>query len=201
MIREISEGVDGTGIKCGMIGEVGCSETITPTEKKSLQASAAAQVQLGAPLIIHPGRTPESPMQAIRILQEAGADISRTVISHLCRCNMNRAQLLELAATGCYLEYDQFGCEVSYYQPCPDNYMQSDAQRIQDIQMLISEGHVEKILVAHDIHTRHRLVKYGGHGYAHINVNAIPKMLDRGFTQEMVNKIQIENPKRWLIFK
>lgn len=194
-------GADGSDIKCGMIGEIGCSDTITPTEKKSLQATAAAQVQLGAPVIIHPGRTPEAPMEAIRILQEAGGDINKTVISHLCRCNSNHDQLLELAGTGCFLEYDQFGCEVSYYQPSPQQYMQSDAQRIDDIKMLVTEGYADKILVAHDIHTRHRLVKYGGHGYAHVNVNAIPKMLDRGISQEVINKIQIENPKSWLTFK
>lgn len=201
MIKEITEGVDGTGIKCGMIGEIGCSDIVTPTERKSLCAAAAAQQQLGAPLIIHPGRTPEAPMEVVQILQEAGADINKTVISHLCRCNLDHNQLLQLAYTGCYLEYDQFGCEISYYQPNPKQYMQSDAQRINDIKFLVMEGYSDKILIAHDIHTRHRLVKYGGHGYAHVNVNAIPKMLDIGISQGVIDKIQIENPKSWLTFK
>ena len=47
----------------------------------------------------------------------------------------------------------------------------SDAQRIGLIQSLISEKYEDKILVAHDIHTKHRLEKFGG-----------KKLLIRGLT-------------------
>jgi predicted metal-dependent phosphotriesterase family hydrolase len=57
----------------------------TDNEKKVLRATAAAQTETGAPVIIHPGRHPTAPAEVIRILQEAGGDISRTVMSHLDR--------------------------------------------------------------------------------------------------------------------
>jgi len=53
------------------------------TERKVLEAGAAVQTSLGAPLIIHPGRDSTAPEDVTRILQEAGADLSRTVMSHL----------------------------------------------------------------------------------------------------------------------
>ena len=43
MVREVSEGVEGTGVRCGVIGEVGVSYPMTDFEKRSLQASAKAQ--------------------------------------------------------------------------------------------------------------------------------------------------------------
>ena len=43
MVREVREGVEGTGVRCGVIGEVGVSYPMTDFEKKSLQASAKAQ--------------------------------------------------------------------------------------------------------------------------------------------------------------
>lgn len=55
--------------------------------------------------------------------------------------------------------------------------------------------------MAHDIHTKHRLMKYGGHGYSHILTNVVPKMLLRGLTERVLDKILIENPKHWLTFK
>ncbi|XP_006159813.1 phosphotriesterase-related protein isoform X2 [Tupaia chinensis] len=85
LINEILHGADGTTIKCGVIGEVGCSWPLTESEKKVLQATAHAQAQLGCPVIIHPGRDPRAPFQIIQVLQEAGADISKTVMSHLDR--------------------------------------------------------------------------------------------------------------------
>ncbi|EDO49918.1 predicted protein [Nematostella vectensis] len=201
MVNELTVGVEGTNIKCGVIGEVGCSWPLTPIEKKSLQASAAAQAETGAPLIIHPGRDESAPEEIIRILQEAGGDISRTVMSHTDRTIFNRSKLVELAATGCYVEWDLFGMETLFYQANLASDMPSDSQRIQDIKFLLDEGYEDKIVIAHDIHTRHRLKKYGGHGYAHIMVDIVPKMLMRGVTQEQIDKIQIANPRTWLTFK
>lgn len=43
MVKDITEGVDGTGIRAGVIGEVGVSRPLTPTEERSLTASAHAQ--------------------------------------------------------------------------------------------------------------------------------------------------------------
>ena len=201
MIKDLTVGVDSTGIKCGVIGEVGCSWPLTQFEKKSLQAAAIAQTDTGAPVIIHPGRNDYAPKEHLHIFQEAGGDIKKTVMSHLDRTIFDRAVLLDLAATGCYLEYDLFGCEMVNYQANPAVDMPSDSQRVQEIKFLIDQGYEDQIVMAHDIHTRHRLLKYGGHGYAHIQVNILPKMLNRGISQEIIDKIQIANPKAWLTFK
>ncbi|XP_055285304.1 phosphotriesterase-related protein isoform X2 [Moschus berezovskii] len=154
LVNEILCGADGTSIKCGVIGEIGCSWPLTDSERKVLQATAHAQTQLGCPVIIHPGRNQSAPFQIIRVLQEAGADISKTVMSHLDR-----------------------------------------------VRLLVDEGYEDRILMAHDIHTKNRLMKYGGHGYSHILTNIVPKMLLRGITEGALDKILIENPKQWLTFK
>ena len=200
-MKDLDDGVGNTSIKCGVIGEIGCSYPLEPEEKKCLQAAGIAQLQTGAPLIIHPGRDQDSPAEIVRVLQETGADITKTVMSHLDRTIQDDAILLELASTGIFLEYDMFGIELSYYQPNPTVDMLSDGQRIQKIKQLVSEGYEDKVLIAHDIHTRHRLVKYGGHGYAHIQMNVVPKMLQRGISQEVIDKIQIFNPQAWLTYK
>ena len=70
----------------------------------------------GAPLIIHPGRDPKSPLEILEILSQEGADISHTVMSHLDRTVSTEQDLLEVARRGCYLEYDLFGVECSHYQ-------------------------------------------------------------------------------------
>eukprot|EP01120_Amphizonella_sp_Union-15-10_P015522 TRINITY_DN800_c0_g1_i1.p1 TRINITY_DN800_c0_g1~~TRINITY_DN800_c0_g1_i1.p1 ORF type:complete len:394 (-),score=62.20 TRINITY_DN800_c0_g1_i1:24-1205(-) len=214
---EILSGIGDTKLCCGVIGEIGCSWPLTETEIKVLKASAKAQIKLGAPLIIHPGRNSNAPIQIIQILKEAGADISRTVISHLDRTikyenSVESASViektifeekstLELASTGCILEYDLFGTEVSHYQFNDKIDMPSDAQRIDCIKMLIKNGYVKQILLSHDIHTKHRLVKYGGHGFGHLFENVVPKMLERGINKEDIITMLVENPKRWLTFK
>ncbi|KAM9230834.1 N-acetyltaurine hydrolase [Dugong dugon] len=201
LINEILYGADGTNIKCGVIGEIGCSWPLTASERKVLQATAQAQAQLGCPVIIHPGRNRSAPFQIIRVLQEAGADISKTVMSHLDRTILDKKELLEFAQFGCYLEYDLFGTGLLHYQFDPDTDMPDDNKRIRRVRLLVDEGYEDRILMAHDIHTKHRLMKYGGHGYSHILTNIVPKMSLRGITENTLDKILIENPKQWLMFK
>uniref|UniRef100_A0A6J0UNN7 N-acetyltaurine hydrolase n=1 Tax=Pogona vitticeps TaxID=103695 RepID=A0A6J0UNN7_9SAUR len=201
IVNEVLNGADGTNIKCGVIGEIGCSWPLTESENKVLQATAHAQSHLGCPVIIHPGRNSNSPFQIIRIFQEAGGDISKTVMSHLDRTIFDEKKLLEFAQLGCYLEYDLFGTEFIFYQMSPDIDMPSDNERILRVRMLIDEGYEDKLLIAQDIHTKNRLKKYGGHGYSHILENIVPKMLVRGISQNKIDKLLIANPKQWLTFK
>ncbi|TRY88317.1 hypothetical protein DNTS_004529 [Danionella cerebrum] len=118
----------------------------------------------------------ESEKRVLRATAHAQTELG-TIIDH--------GELLEFARMGSFLEYDLFGTEVLNYH----------------LAFLIGEGYEDRLLIAHDIHTKHRLSKYGGHGYSHILKNIVPKMLSRGITQNQVDKILIENPKQWLTFK
>ncbi|KAJ8377993.1 hypothetical protein AAFF_G00249300 [Aldrovandia affinis] len=201
IVSEVLHGTDGTSVKCGVIGEIGTSWPITDSEKKVLKATAHAQAQLGCPVIIHPGRNPVAPAAVVQILQEAGGDISKTVMSHLDRTIFDEGELLEFAKMGSYLEYDLFGMELLNYPYKLEVDMPSDSQRVKTLAFLVAEGYEDRIVIAHDIHTKNRLTKYGGHGYSHILNNIVPKMLTRGINQNQVDKILIENPKHWLTFK
>ena len=61
IIADVAEGVDGSGIRAGIIGEVGCTWPLATTERKSLLAAAVAQRETGAAILVHPGRHPDAP--------------------------------------------------------------------------------------------------------------------------------------------
>ncbi|XP_064601275.1 phosphotriesterase-related protein-like [Liolophura sinensis] len=200
MVQDITQGTDGTDIKCGVIGELGCSWPLTDVERRVLQAGAQVQSSLGCPVIIHPGRGEDSPMEVIRVLQEAGGRIDKTVMSHLDRTIYHQEKLTELAETGIFCEYDLFGLEVAHYQFNQKVDMPNDGVRIQNIKYLIDHGYGKQVVIAHDCHTLHRLEKYGGHGMCHILLNIVPHMKQRGITQSSIDDILINNPRRWLAF-
>ena len=200
IVSEVTTGIDNTNIKAGIIGEIGCSWPVTEVEKRSITAAAIAQSQTQTPVMIHPGRNHASPGEILRIFQEAGGDSTRTVMAHLDRTFLKNTDLLEFAKLGTYLEYDLFGIEISYYQFATEIDFPSDAQRIEKASLLISEGYGGRLLFAHDIHTNHRLTKYGGHGFTHIFDQVVPKMLRKGISQNAMYKILIANPKSWLTY-
>ena len=47
LVNEIVEGIGESGVRCGVIGEMGCSSPLTENEKKSLKAAAIAQQKTG----------------------------------------------------------------------------------------------------------------------------------------------------------
>ena len=202
IVGDILEGVDDTGIRAGIIGEVGCSWPLTANERKVLRASGRAQRLTGAPLTIHPGRHPEAPAEIVEVLGEAGADLGRTIIDHIDRTIDRKDILLDLARSGCVLEYDLFGSESSYpfYPWAIPIDMPHDAQRLGWLKWLIAEGFGDRIVISHDICFRHQLTLYGGHGYAHILTNVVPLMRRKGFDEETIHTILVKTPAKLLTF-
>ncbi|EZA53962.1 Phosphotriesterase-related protein [Ooceraea biroi] len=187
-------------VKAGFIGEVGSTWPIEDFEKRAICATGELQAQLGCPVSFHPGRNESAPMEIMRIYQEAGGDSSKAIMSHIDRTLTSVEKLMEFAdETKCYIQFDLFGTECSFYQLNTTIDMLSDAQRVKRIAKLKKEGKLRRVLMSHDVHTKHRLIPFGGHGYSHITSNVIPSiMMNRGFTTEEINTITIENPRKWL---
>lgn len=201
IIADIEVGVDNTGVRAGIIGEIGASWPLSDKERKSLLAAAGAHRHTGAVIIIHQvGQEANGALEIVKTLDKAGVDISRVIMCHIdLRIHPSSARL-ELAKTGCYLEYDLFGGHIFgnprlgvFNRPC-------DRERIEQIIELIDAGYLKQILMAQDICLKSKLLRYGGHGYAHILRNMVPQMLLRGVTREQIHTILVENPKRLLQF-
>jgi len=199
--REIVDGTTPSGIRPGIIGEIGLSWPPHPNEYMVLRAAARAQRRTGAPLVVHPGRNEEAPLEAIRVLERAGGDPARTIMCHLCRTIRTWDALAELARTGCFLEYDLFGQETSYYQSNPAVDMVSDAERIRWVRLLADAGYRDRILVSDDVANKYQLIRYGGHGYEHLLVNIVPRLRLRGFDDADVRALLVENPASALAFR
>ena len=200
IVEDVTEGVGDTGVRSGIIGEIGCSWPWTETERRSVRAGARAQVKTGAPLLIHPGRHPSAPLEIVRGIEAAGGDVSRTIMSHVCRTISDYPTLKELADTGCYIEYDLFGAEQAFYPLAQSFTMPNDGTRVDNIIRLIEDGHLNQVVVAHDTAWKTRLHSYGGHGYAHLLENVVPIMRGKGMSREQIDAIFVENPKRVLQF-
>jgi phosphotriesterase-related protein len=69
---------------------------------------------------------------------------------------------------------------------------------VNDILELIGEGYLNRLLVAHDIAMKHHLVAYGGCGYAHILRDIVPVMQYKGISDDQIQTLLVENPKRVL---
>ncbi|MBM3948081.1 MAG: hypothetical protein FJ312_02345 [SAR202 cluster bacterium] len=203
IVRDIAVGVGDTGVKSGVIGEVGNFWPTSATERKVLRASARAQVETGAPILIHPGFHPDSLPSIIKDLYGAGADPAHLVMGHLDGFFKNMDRVRSIAETGCYLEYDVFGGEDTVWGAVAHQEIAvpSDVQRMECLEQLIEWGYLERIVIAQDVCFKSAWTRYGGKGFAHILENIVPRMRKRGFTQEQIDTILVKNPARVFAFK
>jgi len=199
MTGQILTGAWGTDVRAGMIGEIGCSAEWTDTEKRVMRGAFIAAADTGAAINVHPGRDPDQPQEVANFAKTVGHPTERIVISHIDRTIFDEARLLRLADSGVTVEFDLFGQESSYYG-LSDIDMPNDATRLQLIRSLINHGHLDRVVISHDICYRTRLASFGGHGYGHIFRNVVPMMTKRGYSQDEIDAILVGNPRRLLTF-
>ena len=202
IVHDITVGVGDTGIKAGVLGEIGCSYPLKEAEVKVLGAVARAQEITGVPVNIHPGRSQTSPIEIIELLRDNGGNVSHTVMSHVGNRHGNDVDLtLKLAETGCFIEYDSFGnAQNPIKLPNKIIYGLSDWEHIGCIKHLIDHGYLHQILISHDIFNKTDLRHYGGFGYDHILTTVVPLMRLNGITDEQIQVILEKNPMQILQF-
>jgi len=196
MIADVTAGPGDTGVRAGLLGEIGTTYPWTENERKVLRAAIAAQRETGAPLMIHPGRHPGMPMELAEFVGKEGGDLARTIMCHIDRTIADVRAVIDLAQTGMWLEYDLFGMENSYYPYNPSFDMPNDGGRMAHVLALIEAGHGDRVLLSHDIAYKTSLVKYGGYGYHHLLVNVVPRLRMKGVDEPGLRRLLVDNPQR-----
>ncbi len=199
MIKEIKQGIDNTGIRAGVIGEIGTSKEIFPQERKVLKASALAQKETNTALFIHTWPWGTNGLEVLKILEESGVNIEKVVICHIDG-KLNIDYIKQLLNWGVFIEFENFGKE---YAQVYDDEIFIAAHDLDKIDMIYKlknnkQDYLKQILISTDICVKIELLKYGGYGYVHILKNILPIMKKRGFTQEDINFITLKNAKELL---
>lgn len=195
MAREITEGVDGTGIRCGVIGEIGVSHPIQLEEERVLRAAARAQRLTGAAISVHtaahaPGA--DSALEVADILQAEGADLSRVVMGHMDAMLHRPGYLRRTLARGVMVEFDLFGHE--FFES--ENAFQSfgDTEKCRAVAALAADGYASQLLLSHDVCYLIQLESYGGYGYSHLLRNILPRLRLLGVTEGDLELMTVHNP-------
>ena len=110
MLGDLTEGIGNTGIRAGVIGEIGTSHPIHRNEQKNLVAAALAFRQSLAAIYVHTYPWGRDGLAAARILMDAGADPAKIVICHT-DVEPDLEYMRSLLELGVYIEFDDFGKE------------------------------------------------------------------------------------------
>jgi phosphotriesterase-related protein len=194
MAEDITEGVNGTGIRAGIIGEIGVSWDFTAEEIKCLRASVRASVQTGVPLTIHQPSFYRMANRVVDIVLEEGGDPSHTIIDHMCASGKDLDYQISVLERGVFIEYDLIGSDL--YYPSIKNSQPTDDENAANLKRLIEAGYVGQLLLSHDIFIKICLTHYGGRGYGHILKNFVPMLKQTGVSDQQIRTMLVDNPRR-----
>ena len=203
IVKELREGVDGTDICAGYIGEIGISEIFDEKERRVLRSAALAQKETGVAINIHINPWTINGLEAADILLDAGVDPNRICISHIDVENREE-YVLALLQKGVYVEFDNFGKEYYIRREVRNSgygLFVTDVQRVTFLKKLIDLGYLNQILLSNDLCLKQMLHTYGGWGYDHLLTNIVPMMEEFGITDAQIHTLLVENPANWLFGK
>ncbi|HEV8485587.1 MAG TPA: hypothetical protein VGV87_18740, partial [Blastocatellia bacterium] len=198
LISVITQGFGNTGIRPGVIGEIGMSQPVYPDEWKVLAAACKAQKKTGLSLMIHPffgARSRIAPEVATFVLRQ-GVDPGKVCMSHMDG-NMDVEYQARVAELGVYIAFDTFGVET-YYDSLEYNHDCHDSEREELLIQLIDKGYLRQLLISQDCGLRIYLRRYGGYGYSHILRHIVPSLKHRGLDDETLRRLLVSNAADFL---
>ena len=207
IVRDITVGVDETGIRSGIIGEVGIEgDPLTENEIKSIRASARASRATGAAISFHKsGSTREEKLRVADIVGEEGVSPSRVIFGHCDFVADDIDLLLELLGTGMYVQFDVVGrmgitipWDTSPRTQVAATLANLTATDAEAIPRLIEAGYADRILLSHDVSLKDHFRRHGGTGYSFVLEKFVPHLRLRGVAEEHIQMMLVDNPMRVL---
>lgn len=186
-VRDIVKGIDGTGVRAGIVKGGTGYNTFHERDQKLLRIAAKTHLETGAPIITH---TEAGTMgyEQIEYLVSLGVKPERVCLSHMDR-NPDFWEHRRIATTGAYLGYD-----------CPGKIKYGpDELRNHVLRRLIDAGLGQRILLGNDLGRPSYWRHYGGGpGLDFVLTKYIPRLRDEGFTKKEVDDLLKHNPRRFL---
>lgn len=185
MITEIKDGIGETGIKPGVIGEIGSSlNEFKPIETELFHGAIEAAKTTKLPLSTHT-TLGTCALEQINLFQKEGLFLEKVIIGHQ-DLNTNDEIVLEVLNSGAFAAMDTIGKE---------NY-RADEDRIRSLLTFIEKGFEDQLLLSSDLTRKSHLKSLGGQGYDIVLRSFIPALKNHGVSGSIINKLLVANPQK-----
>ena len=161
----------------GAFGEIGSWDEISKDERKVFRAVGRAHVATNIPIFTHTGIPGKSALEQLDIFEDAGVDPRHVVIGHLGNLvDPNVYVHKQICRRGAFVGFDRQGV--------------NDTQQVPMVMALIEAGFADHLMFSADASS----------GYAKTVTVFLPKLKAAGATDDVLHKIMVDNPRRFLAF-
>jgi phosphotriesterase-related protein len=191
-VRDLTEGIADTGVRAAFLKCAIDVPGMTPGVERVLRAVAAAHLRTRAPVMVHTAPRHQVGLEVHRVLADEGVPPSSVLLAH-SGDSTDADHLSELADRGYLLGMDRFGIDVDL--PFDD--------RVGIVAELVSRGYAEAMVLSQDASCHIDWIDPGlmefmpNWHYLHVVNDVLPALLERGVTQQQIDTMLIDNPRRW----
>jgi phosphotriesterase-related protein len=189
-VRDIEEGIEGTGIKAGVVKCCTDEPGVTPDIDRLIRAVAKTHLRTDVPIMTHSHAKSKRGLDQQRILREEGVDLSRVLIGHSNETS-DLGYLIELLDNGSYLGFDRCGLKIDH--PLEDQQ--------ETLAELCKRGYAGQIVLSHDRHCTSDWFPEEGviaalpeWNYGFVQGSLIPGLLENGVTEDQIDQMMHRNP-------
>jgi predicted metal-dependent phosphotriesterase family hydrolase len=191
LIREATDGVGVSGVRPGILGEIGTDKPwLSATEERIHRAVARAARRTRLAITTHAVMSPVG-LDQLAIFEAEGADPTRVVIGH----EDSYPQLdhyLALIERGASIEFDFLGMSFTPQE------RHGEGRVVGLLSELLSRGHVDRVLLSQDVCHDSQLRRYGGNGYTYLADTFLPRLRAAGVSDAEIDTMTVANPRRLL---
>ena len=191
IVRDATDGVGESGIRAGIIGEIGTDKPwISAQEERVHRAAARAARQTGLAITTHAVQSTVG-LDQLSVFEAEGADLSRVVVGH-ADSNPSLDYHLAIVERGASVEFDFLGMSFTALE------RHGEGRIVDILRELLSRGHAERILLSQDVCHDSQLRRYGGNGYTYLAETFLPRLRAAGVSDAEIRTITVDNPRRLL---
>lgn len=195
-VREIEDGIEGTGIKAGII-KVATSDPITEQEELMLRSSARTHLRTGVPITTH--TPPESRIgeKQVSILKEEGVEPHHIYVGHINH-TLDPEYHRELGRLGVWLGWD-------VNNPLGRPHLPPWPERTDYLKARLDEGLNSNLMLSHDWNVVLSRIGSPGmptreqnpDGFLWLTRAVIPRLKAAGVSQSGIDQLMVDNPRRY----
>jgi phosphotriesterase-related protein len=191
IVRDATDGVGETGIRAGIIGEIGTDKPwLSAQEERVHRAAARASRRTGLAITTHAVQSTVG-LDQLDVFEAEGADLTRVVIGH-ADSNPSLGYHLAIVERGATVEFDFLGMSFTPLE------RHGEGRIVENILELLARGHLERILLSQDVCHDSQLKAYGGNGYTYLADSFVPRLGEAGVSADEIRTITVDNPRRLL---
>jgi phosphotriesterase-related protein len=197
-VYEIENGIQNTGVKPSFIKCAADAPGVTPNVEKVHRAAARASRQTGRPIMAHSHPASGTGLEQMRIFDEEGVDPALVQIAHTGDTD-DLDYIEKLLETGCWIGMDRYGLDI---------FLPTE-KRNATVLALLERGYADRMFLSQDFCSSIDWFPREVQEYLKANEvpdwsmtflfeQVIPVLKEGGMSDDALNQMMVENPKRWL---